>query len=318
MPVLVAKFFGRAGLMGFISAVSENERSALFQSLLYEACERTVNPVLGAMGLLWSGNWQICQAAVDTVLKGGLIRPPPRPNYTTPCFPALDMCGNSSIPSAEGVDDLTQITLSSNASVMSSLDTRTMSPGIGLPEANYQESKEFPSSIRDKANNSGQHLEAVVPQNAEPNFICQEHRQCDSWTQSKSDREFHKDELGHEFFELKKRTTGAFVASRRVRARVEASPPAPIRSGGGVHEDLLVPAHGDEQLELDLNLKVKGEKGGRLMGNTRLSSPCESVNSQGSVTSLDSALREPLKPLNGALGVQFLPSPYCTLLPLLQ
>nr|PNR37191.1 hypothetical protein PHYPA_020298 [Physcomitrium patens] len=46
--VLLAKFFGRAGLMGFISAVTEDQR-----------------PV----GLLQSGNWQICEAAVDTVLK---------------------------------------------------------------------------------------------------------------------------------------------------------------------------------------------------------------------------------------------------------
>ncbi|KAH9313583.1 hypothetical protein KI387_022210, partial [Taxus chinensis] len=74
--VFVAKFFGRAGLMSFISAVPDNQRPALFQSLLYEACGRTVNPVNGAVGLLWSGNWQICQAAVETVLKGGILRPP--------------------------------------------------------------------------------------------------------------------------------------------------------------------------------------------------------------------------------------------------
>lgn len=61
--------------MGFISAVPENQRPALFQSLLYEACGRTVNPVYGAVGLLWSGNWSLCQGAVDTVLKGGAIRP---------------------------------------------------------------------------------------------------------------------------------------------------------------------------------------------------------------------------------------------------
>lgn len=73
--VFVAKFFGRAGLMAFISAVPDHQRPALFQSLLYEACGRTVNPVNGAVGLLWSGNWQLCQAAVETVLKGGTLRP---------------------------------------------------------------------------------------------------------------------------------------------------------------------------------------------------------------------------------------------------
>ncbi|KAK7330971.1 hypothetical protein VNO77_25178 [Canavalia gladiata] len=75
--VFVAKFFGRAGLMSFISNVPENQRPALFQSLLFEACGRTVNPVNGAVGLLWTGNWHVCQAAVETVLRGGMLRPMP-------------------------------------------------------------------------------------------------------------------------------------------------------------------------------------------------------------------------------------------------
>ncbi|OVA17111.1 hypothetical protein BVC80_9047g75 [Macleaya cordata] len=73
--VFVAKFFGRAGLMSFISAVPENQRPALFQSLLFEACGRTVNPVNGAVGLLSTGNWHVCQAAVETVFRGGILRP---------------------------------------------------------------------------------------------------------------------------------------------------------------------------------------------------------------------------------------------------
>ncbi|KHN12987.1 LOB domain-containing protein 39 [Glycine soja] len=64
--VFVAKFFGRADLMSFISNVPEPQRPALFQSLLFEACGRTVNPVNGAVGLLWTGNWHVCQAAVET------------------------------------------------------------------------------------------------------------------------------------------------------------------------------------------------------------------------------------------------------------
>ncbi|KAJ6366759.1 hypothetical protein OIU77_003190 [Salix suchowensis] len=75
--VFVAKFFGRAGLMSFISAVPENQRPSLFQSLLFEACGRTVNPVNGAAGLLWTGNWHVCQAAVETVLRGGALLPMP-------------------------------------------------------------------------------------------------------------------------------------------------------------------------------------------------------------------------------------------------
>ncbi|KAK8693131.1 hypothetical protein V6N13_070725 [Hibiscus sabdariffa] len=80
--VFVAKFFGRAGLMSFISAVPESQRPALFQSLLFEACGRTVNPVNGAVGLLWTGNWHVCQAAVETVLRGGTLRP--APEFTDP------------------------------------------------------------------------------------------------------------------------------------------------------------------------------------------------------------------------------------------
>ncbi|KAL8528793.1 hypothetical protein ACS0TY_006307 [Phlomoides rotata] len=73
--VFVAKFFGRAGLMSFIAAVSEPQRPALFQSLLFEAAGRTVNPVNGAVGLLWTGNWHVCQAAVETILRGGALKP---------------------------------------------------------------------------------------------------------------------------------------------------------------------------------------------------------------------------------------------------
>ncbi|XP_061363595.1 LOB domain-containing protein 38-like [Gastrolobium bilobum] len=72
--VFVAKFFGRAGLMSFISNVPETQRPSLFQSLLFEACGRTVNPVNGAVGLLWTGNWHVCQAAVETVLRGGTLK----------------------------------------------------------------------------------------------------------------------------------------------------------------------------------------------------------------------------------------------------
>ncbi|KAJ7967563.1 putative LOB domain-containing protein [Quillaja saponaria] len=71
--VFLAKFFGRAGLMSFISSVPINQRLALFQSLLYEAVGRTVNPVTGAVGLLWTGNWHICQLGVEIVLRGGAL-----------------------------------------------------------------------------------------------------------------------------------------------------------------------------------------------------------------------------------------------------
>ncbi|KAK6931507.1 Lateral organ boundaries, LOB, partial [Dillenia turbinata] len=75
--VFLAKFYGRAGLLNLINAGPERLRPAIFRSLLYEACGRIVNPIYGAVGLLWSGNWQRCHAAVVSVLKGLPIKPLP-------------------------------------------------------------------------------------------------------------------------------------------------------------------------------------------------------------------------------------------------
>ncbi|CAD6204007.1 unnamed protein product [Miscanthus lutarioriparius] len=71
--VFLAKFYGRAGLLNLLAAPPAGQdhlRPAVFRSLLYEACGRMVNPVYGSVGLLWSGQWQACQAAVEAVLKG--------------------------------------------------------------------------------------------------------------------------------------------------------------------------------------------------------------------------------------------------------
>ncbi|XVF61312.1 hypothetical protein PTKIN_Ptkin08bG0120400 [Pterospermum kingtungense] len=72
--VFVAMLFGRAGLMSFISVVPEPQRPALFQSLLFKGCGKTVNLVNGAVGLLWTWNWHVCQAVVEIVLQGGTLR----------------------------------------------------------------------------------------------------------------------------------------------------------------------------------------------------------------------------------------------------
>ncbi|KAL3640440.1 hypothetical protein CASFOL_015408 [Castilleja foliolosa] len=71
--VFLAKFYGRAGLMNLINAGPEHLRPAIFKSLLYESCGRIVNPIFGSVGLVWSGNWQLCQNAVEAVLKGDPI-----------------------------------------------------------------------------------------------------------------------------------------------------------------------------------------------------------------------------------------------------
>lgn len=48
--------------------------TAIFRSLLYEACGRIINPVSGSVGLLCSNNWAKCQAAVDSVLSGSTLK----------------------------------------------------------------------------------------------------------------------------------------------------------------------------------------------------------------------------------------------------
>lgn len=36
-----------------------------------------MNPVNGAVGLMLTGNWHVCQAAVESVLRGGSLKPIP-------------------------------------------------------------------------------------------------------------------------------------------------------------------------------------------------------------------------------------------------
>lgn len=48
--------------------------TAIFRSLLYEACGRIINPVSGSVGLLCSNKWAKCQAAVDSVLSGSTLK----------------------------------------------------------------------------------------------------------------------------------------------------------------------------------------------------------------------------------------------------
>ncbi|XP_058759299.1 LOB domain-containing protein 42-like [Vicia villosa] len=56
-----------------------SSRAGLFQSLMYEAVGRTINPVNGAVGLLWTGRWRFCQLGVEQVLRGngGALTPLP-------------------------------------------------------------------------------------------------------------------------------------------------------------------------------------------------------------------------------------------------
>uniref|UniRef100_A0A7N0VK84 LOB domain-containing protein n=1 Tax=Kalanchoe fedtschenkoi TaxID=63787 RepID=A0A7N0VK84_KALFE len=121
--VFVAKFFGRAGLMSFISKAPDSQRPALFQSLLYEACGRAVNPVSGAVGLLGTGNWHVCQVAVETVLRGGTLRSVPAD--------LLDNGGQARPPPADESSE--EATCSNMCSIMRSGKQDTnKSGGVGV------------------------------------------------------------------------------------------------------------------------------------------------------------------------------------------
>ncbi|MED6132125.1 LOB domain-containing protein 40 [Stylosanthes scabra] len=71
--IFLAKFYGRAGLINLIHAAAPHLRPAAFRSLLHEACGRIVDPILGCTGLLSSGRWHLCEAAVGAVLNGAPI-----------------------------------------------------------------------------------------------------------------------------------------------------------------------------------------------------------------------------------------------------
>ncbi|WOL11708.1 LOB domain-containing protein 40-like [Canna indica] len=88
--VFLAKFYGRAGLMNLINAGPDHLRPAIFRSLLYEACGRIVNPIYGSVGLLWSGKWPLCQAAVEAVLKGAPIVQIPSEKVASTPVPPLE------------------------------------------------------------------------------------------------------------------------------------------------------------------------------------------------------------------------------------
>nr|DAD41477.1 TPA_asm: hypothetical protein HUJ06_015800 [Nelumbo nucifera] len=146
--VFVAKFFGRAGLMSFMKT-----RDLLFQSLLYEACGRTVNPVSGAVGLLWTGNWHVCQSAVETVLRGGTLRPmtdflagilmhdtDEASEVEVPCSntdkqqPPRDLCSRSRAPKRRGLHELAAPNLQPgdlDLSLMPGLPKRVATGGRG-------------------------------------------------------------------------------------------------------------------------------------------------------------------------------------------
>ncbi|KAE8695849.1 Gag-pol polyprotein-like protein [Hibiscus syriacus] len=71
--------------------------SAVVTSFLLSPPSLSPNaPVNGAVGLLSSGNWHVCQATVETVLQGGTLRPNSGSSWTPRCNESWDrFCVNS-------------------------------------------------------------------------------------------------------------------------------------------------------------------------------------------------------------------------------
>ncbi|GJT60893.1 LOB domain-containing protein 40-like protein [Tanacetum coccineum] len=95
--LFLAKFYGHAGLLNLINTGPHHLRPEIFKSLLHEACGRIINPTYGSVGLIWSGNWEQCQAAVNSVLQGSTIMQLLRNNNH-------DVSPQSSIMPIEGCD----------------------------------------------------------------------------------------------------------------------------------------------------------------------------------------------------------------------
>ncbi|XP_038898929.1 LOB domain-containing protein 41-like [Benincasa hispida] len=98
----LAKFYGRAGLVNLINAGPDHLRPAIFKSLLFEACGRIVNPIFGSAGLLWSGSWQLCQDAVEAVLKGAPILPVSSETAASHMGPPLKGCDIRHVSKQQG------------------------------------------------------------------------------------------------------------------------------------------------------------------------------------------------------------------------
>ncbi|CAJ2658745.1 unnamed protein product [Trifolium pratense] len=73
VTLFLAKFYGRTGLLNLLANATNKNSIAVFKSLLYEASGRLANPTHGALGLLLTGEWSRCEAAVEAVLTGSNI-----------------------------------------------------------------------------------------------------------------------------------------------------------------------------------------------------------------------------------------------------
>ncbi|CAK9316866.1 unnamed protein product [Citrullus colocynthis] len=144
--IFLAKFYGRAGLFNLITAAAQHLRPAIFKSLLYEACGRMVNPVYGSVGLLCSGDWERCQAAVDAVLNGSMNVEPEAPpsnnaNLSLKCCDIRHVCND---PNLAASGELLKVKARSR---FKKPDLRTKPKPESVPELGIGPSVEEPGRV---------------------------------------------------------------------------------------------------------------------------------------------------------------------------
>jgi hypothetical protein len=240
-------------------------------------------------------------------------------------FPAFNSLGKFSTPLSVRGDEATEgantpAFRSFTESISDSQNTRL---GIGSsPARGLDLEKQVDSGVN--ADMKGWHEESVRRQNANQMPSLPNSGNYDSGIKhqpiTNAQRDMHERSL------YKPRDTGILdhygtpvvcPSPRRMRARAEL---AAVNSSGPRErtEEHLINTQGADHLELDLTLKVKGGKVGQIVGSKRVSSPSESVNSEGSVTSLDSTPRDSTRmpAWTGKMGL--VAPPFRQLLPLLQ
>ncbi|KAG6490391.1 LOB domain-containing protein 40-like [Zingiber officinale] len=159
--VFLAKFYGRAGLLNLINAGPDHLRPAIFRSLLYEACGRIVNPIYGSVGLLWSGSWQACQAAVDAVLRGAPVVPIPTETAASASAPPLkgyDIRHVSKDPAGESLHKV-------NALGRARFKRHGVQPAPAQPQQQHRPTAQFLSSRSHESTSSCRAAEPEPPTN---------------------------------------------------------------------------------------------------------------------------------------------------------
>ncbi|KAE8696056.1 LOB domain-containing protein 41 [Hibiscus syriacus] len=158
----LAKFYGRAGLLNLINAGPEHLRPGIFRSLLYEACGRIVNPIYGSVGLTWSGSWQLCEAAVEAVLKGAPITPIATEDAADGRGPPLKAFDIRHISKEENSDDVDRV--KNRCRVKRTVKRKGNNKKVVEEESRNAEAKTEPRYFSDEGNRSTSHESSLSHQ----------------------------------------------------------------------------------------------------------------------------------------------------------